>query len=50
MLSGFCVLTGLWSGGYLDDVQVTSGYVGQYLIQFTYGFLGTYVLVFARVG
>ena len=45
ILGGFCVLCGLWSGGYLDDVHATSGYLGQYLIQFTYGLLGTYVSV-----
>lgn len=42
VLSGFCVLSGLWSGGYLEDVKVTSGYMGQFLIRFTYGWLGTY--------
>ena len=45
ILCGACVLNGLWNGGYLDDLQATSGYLGQYLIQFTYGLLGTYLLV-----
>lgn len=45
LLGGSCVLSGLWTGGYLDDVQVASGYVGKYLIQFTYQFTGTYLLV-----
>ena len=44
-LGGLCVLSGLWSGGYSDDLRVASGHVGKYLILFTHGFTGTYVLV-----
>ncbi len=50
ILCGACVLNGLWNGGYLDDLQSTSGYLGQYLIQFTYGLLGTYLLVLFALG
>lgn len=50
VLCGFCVLNGLWNGGYLDDLHATSGFLGQYLIQFTYGLLGTYVSVLFALG
>ena len=50
ILCGACVLNGLWNGGYLDDLQATSGYLGQHLIQFTHGLLGTYLLVLVALG
>ena len=50
ILCGTCVLNGLWNGGYLDDLQATSGYLGQYLIQFTHGLLGTYLSVLIALG
>lgn len=40
ILGGSCMLYGLWNGGYPDDIRATSGYLGQFSIQFTYGLLG----------
>lgn len=50
MLSACCVLLGLWSGGYLDDVHTNSGWLGKKLIQHAYGIFGTYLLVLIALG